>query len=146
MSRLQLSANFAIEELDCHDGTHVPPELLDNARAVVVDIAQPLRDWYGKKLVVVSGYRTPDHNRAVKGAPLSDHLTARALDLKPEDGRVGALARLIKEKVDEGKLPSLGYVEICPQWVHVSLRARVNGKVVWQRLDPNTGKREPIVV
>jgi hypothetical protein len=32
-------------------------------------------------LVVTSGYRTPEHNRAVGGAPHSQHLYMRALDI-----------------------------------------------------------------
>jgi hypothetical protein len=32
-------------------------------------------------LIVTSGYRTPEHNRAVGGAPNSQHLYMRALDI-----------------------------------------------------------------
>ena len=41
-----------------------------------------LRGMLRRPLVVVSAYRTPEHNRAVKGAPRSYHLQGRAFDIK----------------------------------------------------------------
>lgn len=40
-----------------------------------------LRDRMGKQLIVLSAYRSPEHNRAVGGATRSKHLDGAALGL-----------------------------------------------------------------
>lgn len=42
---------------------------------------QALRDLLGKPIIVLSAYRSPEHNRRVGGAKASQHLAARAFDV-----------------------------------------------------------------
>jgi len=42
---------------------------------------QALRDRLGKPLIVRSAYRSPEHNRAVGGAPRSKHMDGTAFDI-----------------------------------------------------------------
>jgi uncharacterized protein YcbK (DUF882 family) len=46
-----------------------------------LDKLQELRDRLGKPLIVRSGYRSPEHNRAVGGAKRSKHMEGTAFDI-----------------------------------------------------------------
>lgn len=46
-----------------------------------LDKLQALRDRLGKPLIVRSAYRSPEHNRAVGGAPHSKHMDGTAFDI-----------------------------------------------------------------
>ncbi|MFP1646079.1 YcbK family protein [Pontitalea aquivivens] len=46
-----------------------------------LDKLQALRDRLGKPLIVRSAYRSPEHNRAVGGAPRSKHMDGTAFDI-----------------------------------------------------------------
>ena len=52
---------------------------------VFMDRLQVLRDLYGKPITIVSGYRCPLHNKAVRGSPKSDHLRGEAVDIRVRD-------------------------------------------------------------
>ena len=49
--------------------------------AQALDTLQALRDRLGKPLIVTSGYRSPEHNEAVDGAPHSKHMDGTAFDI-----------------------------------------------------------------
>jgi len=67
--------NFSPTEIACR-GTG---KLLVNEPAL--DKLQALRDRLGKPLIVRSAYRSPEHNRAVGGAPRSKHMDGTAFDI-----------------------------------------------------------------
>ena len=46
-----------------------------------MDKLQSLRDALGKPLIVLSAYRSPEHNKAVGGAPASKHMLGEAFDI-----------------------------------------------------------------
>ena len=54
-----------------------------------MDMLQALRDRLGKPLIVRSAYRSPEHNRAVGGAPASKHMQGTAFDIAGQ-GRADA--------------------------------------------------------
>ncbi|MGB5948962.1 MAG: D-Ala-D-Ala carboxypeptidase family metallohydrolase [Parvibaculum sp.] len=67
--------NFSPAEIACRGSgsLRIHEEALDKLQA--------LRDRLGKPLIVRSAYRSPAHNRAVGGAPLSKHLDGTAFDI-----------------------------------------------------------------
>ena len=67
--------NFSPAEVACR-GTG---KLLANKAAL--DRLQALRDRMGKPLIVRSGYRSPEHNRAVGGAKRSKHMEGTACEI-----------------------------------------------------------------
>ena len=67
--------NFSPAEIACW-GTD---KLLINAPAL--EKLQALRDRLGKPLILRSAYRSPEHNRAVDGAPQSKHMDGAAFDI-----------------------------------------------------------------
>ena len=88
----KVSANLLWSELACKDSlrTPVPVDLRYRAGLVAVEFeliraeccAMAGRDV---PLTVTSGYRTREHNLAVGGAPNSQHLHMRALDIACPD-------------------------------------------------------------
>lgn len=67
--------NFSPAEIACRGTGQIKlhPEALDKLQA--------LRDLLGKPLIVRSAYRSPEHNRAVGGAPRSKHMAGIAFDI-----------------------------------------------------------------
>ena len=96
-----------------------------NLERLVKNVLDPLRMKYGQPIIVCSGYRCPELNKAVGGAGNSQHMKGQAADIycanrSPVINRLLACVlisdnipfdQLILEKVDE-----LGF----PQWLHVS--------------------------
>lgn len=58
-------------------------------------ILDPVREMYGKPIVVTSGFRSPSLNRLVGGVPTSQHMQGLAADLLCSDSK--ALFDLIAE-------------------------------------------------
>lgn len=82
-----LSPHFSRHEFDSHDGARAQPTpkliaMLEKLRTIAGD--RPLR--------IVSGYRSPAHNRAVGGAKRSRHLFNDAADIPEGYATVGQAA------------------------------------------------------
>ena len=73
--RLWRWPNFSPAEIACRGSGSI--RVHDEA----LDRLQALRDRLGKPLIVRSAYRSPEHNRAVGGAPASKHLDGTAFDI-----------------------------------------------------------------
>jgi len=48
-------------------------------------LADAIREQWGSAIKIVSGYRPPEYNEMVGGAPKSQHKAFRALDIRPVD-------------------------------------------------------------
>jgi uncharacterized protein YcbK (DUF882 family) len=93
MSAKQLipgAQHFYLHEFACKDGTPYPAEWITDRLCPLADILESIRHelavWVGSdrlvKMEIISGYRTPKHNRSVKGARNSQHLAGRAADVE----------------------------------------------------------------
>ena len=97
---------------------------------LVDNILDPIREAYGKPIVVSSGYRCPELNKAVKGAPKSQHVKGEAADIrtqsdKPEDNKkLFDLALKLNLPFDQ-LINEYGF-----NWVHVSFSKSHNRKQV----------------
>ncbi len=58
-----------------------PAEAVEQLRLLVDHVLDPLRKAYGRPIHVNSGYRCPALNRAVGGAPRSQHMRGQAADI-----------------------------------------------------------------
>lgn len=135
------SPHFTWAELACHDGTSVPGALQANAHALC-DLLEAIRALWGEPLIIVSGYRTPMYNQRIGGAPGSQHVLARAADIRPIVlARVPELADLIRtSRADYTAFAALGGLGIYAQWVHVDVRPRVPpGHVAFWRGEEGIG-------
>jgi len=91
-----------------------------NLTALVANVLDPLREWYGKPIYVNSGYRCPALNKAVGGVANSQHLTGQAADIDVNDTAENRkLMRHIEDNLDFDQL----IWENGGAWVHVSYRA-----------------------
>jgi uncharacterized protein YcbK (DUF882 family) len=67
-----LSPHFTVREFESHDGAGLPWRMRRQYKRLCRDFLEPLRREYGP-VVVISGFRSDDHNASVGGAPLSFH-------------------------------------------------------------------------
>ena len=118
--------HFTIEEL-CRSETarsrgidNIPTEEVRKSLTALVDnVLDPLRDWYGKPIYVNSGYRCPALNKAVGGVASSQHLTGQAADIDTNDRAENRkLMKHIEDSLDFDQL----IWENGGAWVHVSYR------------------------
>lgn len=98
----KLSDNFNLEEFkrsrtaDKYRVDNTPPPKVVRAIAYLVcNLLQPLREAYGKPLVVNSGFRCERVNRLVGGAASSQHLKGEAADIACDDPQ--ALVACLKQ-------------------------------------------------
>ena len=75
MNNFKLTDHFTLREFQCR---HCGAVKLDHR---LVNKLQALRDRLGVPLAITSGYRCPDHNKAVGGAPNSYHVQGMAADI-----------------------------------------------------------------
>ena len=118
----QLSKNFKKSEFRCKDGTDVPDELMDNLKELVENL-QIIRDYIGKPIRVISGYRSPRYNRRIGGARKSQHMTAKAADLRVSGMSPRELREVIIKLIKEGKIKK-GGVGLYTSFVHYDVRGR----------------------
>lgn len=81
-SATKVSENFRIREFDCN-GTGCCTETKIDSK--LVNYLQNIRDHFGAKVTIASGYRCPEHNGNVpNAAKQSKHMFGTAADIKVE--------------------------------------------------------------
>jgi len=104
---VNLAPNFKLREFECkHCGTvKIDPELVRRL--------QVMRDEIGKPIIINSGYRCPEHNRAVGGASGSQHLYGRAADIVCPGLTTAQLYKVAEKHFEDGGLGRYaGYVHV----------------------------------
>ncbi len=104
----------------------LPPRHLWDDMLASLFILEELRERFGGKLDIYSGYRAPTYNTAVGGARRSQHMRFRAFDVapssrKPED--VEKLYALLRQMRDDEKLFT-GGIGRYGAWVHLDTREK----------------------
>ena len=139
------SAHLTWTELGCHDAARTPyPARWRQSRARrLAAVFEAIRHGCGDHpLRVLSGYRTPAHNRGVGGARHSQHVHGRAIDLAPPRGwTVTGFHTVVREVARED--PRIGAVGYYRWGVHVDIRARSQGRLVaWSAVGQGTAARD----
>ena len=118
--RVRLSQDFYEDEFECQCGKCDSSGKMN--RAFIARL-QALRTAFGRPIRITSGYRCPEHNRAVGGAPNSNHLRGIAADIA------------MTSSVDRYKLLKLAIATECSgvgvakNFVHLDLRT--SGEFIW---------------
>jgi hypothetical protein len=84
----RLSEHWEVREL-CRPGDWPilanSRETQDNLAVLANEVLEPIRTLWGAPIRCVSGYRSPQHNARVGGAPQSLHMRGQAADIVPAD-------------------------------------------------------------
>ena len=109
INRIRLTENFGLWEFQCSccGQVKIHPKL--------VEMLQALREKVGKPVIITSGYRCPEHNKAVGGVKSSYHTRGMAADIKVSGVSVSQIAQLAE---------TIGFngIGIYPSFVHVDIR------------------------
>lgn len=102
-------------------------EAYNNLKKLCIHILQPIRYLWNEPIIVSSGYRCPELNRAVKGVNNSDHIHGCAADIKTlydDPANNKRLFNFIRDMYKRGLLPNLKQVidEYNYDWLHVSFQ------------------------
>lgn len=136
---MSITKNFSLLELVSSEtatrrGIDNKPSnaVVENLKRLVKNVLQPLRDWYGKSIIITSAYRSPKLNRAIGGSSTSDHCFGNAADFTvlPSDYR-----KVVKQIIEQFEYKQLiieferdGY----PRWLHISY-------------DPNNNRKQNLI-
>ena len=105
-----------------------PAEAVHRLELLVEHVLDPLREAWGKPIHVSSGYRCPALNKAVGGAPASQHMRGEAADISvgnPADNRrLYHLLHTLKLPVDQA------INEYDFSWIHVSYGPRMRRQYI----------------
>lgn len=118
----KLTPNFSLSEFRCKDGTDVPEDLMDNV-SLLCENLQVLRDHIGMPIRVISGYRSPKYNRRIGGARKSQHMTAKAADIKVRGMSPAEVKEVIVQLIKEGKMMK-GGIGLYTTFTHYDVRGR----------------------
>jgi hypothetical protein len=121
---MKLSKNFNLAELiktNVRQFDNMPNmTAIDNLQLLVDNVLQPVRDHFGP-VVVTSGYRSPEVNKAIGGSATSDHTRGMAADFEVLGVPNREVARWVIENL-KTKQTILEFPGANPNdgWIHVS--------------------------
>ncbi len=123
----QLTKNFHIDEFRSKDGAQTPEELKYNLLELAQNL-QVLRDYLDEPILINSGYRSPDHNKAVGGVKNSFHTKGMAADIRTKTYSPTALSEMIEHLIAQGKMKQ-GGLGVYNSFVHYDIQGK---KARWQ--------------
>lgn len=117
---MRLTENFWLSEFRSKDGADFPDEVVENLQLLANNL-QVIRNEIRQKIKISSGYRSPEHNKKIKGAKRSLHIFGKAADLKAQFLSPKELHDVIKKLMDEGKIVK-GGLKAYNTFVHYDIR------------------------
>jgi uncharacterized protein YcbK (DUF882 family) len=100
------------------------PENLLQAAMLTGVMLERVRDVLGTPMLISSGYRCPELNKAIGSGPSSDHPKAAALDFKAP--RFGSPLVICQALLPHMQQLGIGQMIYEHSWVHISTRAPIN--------------------
>ena len=97
---------------------NIPDDATINRMEIVASVCfEPIREWYGKPLIISSFYRNEKVNNLLKGSKNSQHIKGEAIDIDTGN-------REENEKIFEWAKANLKYDQLINEydysWVHIS--------------------------
>ena len=104
-----------------------PLEAKINLKTLINECLNPIREMWGRPIIVNSGYRSPTVNRIVGGGPRSQHLLGEAADITA--GSPDLNKRLFQMILDAGisfdqLIDEKGY-----RWIHISYKSEKKNRM-----------------
>jgi hypothetical protein len=96
----------------------------------LMNALNPIREAYGKGLIISSGYRDPGTNERAGGAKKSNHMLCLACDFKDTDGKFGEWCMDNLELLEKHGL----YMEAksaTPTWLHLQVVSPRSGNRIF---------------
>ena len=113
-----------------HINNNPTQEVKDNLNKLIDNVLDPLRELYGKPIIVNSGYRCTKLNKAIGGAKNSQHLVGQASDIRTVQNTKESNKELF-DLIKNSKLPFDQLInEYDYNWVHVSYSLRNRRQVL----------------
>lgn len=109
---MQLSKHFERHEFACRCGCGY-----DTVDTELIKILERIREYFSVVVTVNSGTRCEQHNRAVGGGRMSQHLLGKAADITVKDAPPNIVARFV-----ERVCPDTGGVGRYKEFTHVDVR------------------------
>lgn len=150
---MNLSPHFTLEELTI---TSVPgmsdrnyllatqEPIITNLRRVAHEILEPIRELFDTPIVIHSGFRCEEVNKAVGGSPVSQHMSGCAVDFDLqglERRRMDVLHRLTTWGWEVPRRPRFRQLLMEKNTLHISLpNGHFDGEVAFYDVESKTKK------
>jgi hypothetical protein len=149
---MQLSTNLSLAEVTRSETakrrgiSNMPtPEHIENFKKLAINIFQPIREHFGKPILISSGYRSAELNKAIGGSLSSQHCSGEAIDIDMDGTDItnAQIFNYIKDNLNFDQMIWEFGTDTNPDWVHVSFSAskpqrkqilvakKVNGKTTY---------------
>jgi hypothetical protein len=149
---MQLSTNLSLAEVTRSETakrkgiSNMPtPEHIENFKKLAANIFQPIREHFGKPIIISSGYRSAELNKAIGGSLSSQHSSGEAIDIDMDGTDITnkQIFDYIKDNLTFDQMIAEFPKQGNPDWVHVSFAAnrsqrkqilvakKVNGKTTY---------------
>ena len=129
---MQLSTNLSLAEVTRSETakrrgiSNMPtPEHIENFKKLAVNIFQPIREHFGKPILISSGYRSAELNKAIGGSLSSQHCSGEAIDIDMDGTDITnkQIFDYIKDNLNFDQMIWEFGTDANPDWVHVSFAA-----------------------
>ncbi len=149
---MQLSTNLSLAEVTRSETakrrgiSNMPTaEHIENFKKLAANIFQPIREHFGKPIIISSGYRSAELNKAIGGSLSSQHSSGEAIDIDMDGTDITnkQIFDFIKDNLNFDQMIWEFGTDTNPDWVHVSFAAnrsqrkqilvakKVNGKTTY---------------
>jgi hypothetical protein len=149
---MQLSNNLSLAEVTRSETakrkgiSNMPTaEHIENFKKLASNIFQPIREHFGKPILISSGYRSAELNKAIGGSLSSQHCSGEAIDIDMDGTDItnAQIFYYIKDNLNFDQIIWEFGTNTNPDWVHVSFAAnrsqrkqilvakKVNGKTTY---------------
>jgi hypothetical protein len=149
---MQLSTNLSLAEVTRSETakrrgiSNMPTaEHIENFKKLAANIFQPIREHFGKPIIISSGYRSAELNKAIGGSLSSQHCSGEAIDIDMDGTDItnAQIFNYIKDNLNFDQMIWEFGTDANPDWVHVSFASnrsqrkqilvakKVNGKTTY---------------
>lgn len=131
MSSMKLSPHFHLSEFTASQTAtrlmidNIPgPDEIAAMKLLCKKVLEPVRENYGKPVMISSGYRSEELNRALMGSRSSQHIRGQAVDFEIAGLSNLTICRWMERRLNYDQLILEFYTpgEPASGWVHVSYR------------------------